>query len=64
MMEYYKYKIVVAPNSALYHIKAQGKGSVHNTLRGYYTDKGAAMKAIDHYEATKGAKKDGKAVSN
>ncbi len=64
MMEYSKYKIVVAPNSAMYHIKAQGKGSVHNSLRGLYTDKGTAMRAIDHYEATKGRSKDGKAISD
>lgn len=64
MMEYSKYNITSTPQMAMYVIKAQGKGSVHASLRGLYTDKGEAMKAIDAYEALKGGSKDGKAISD
>jgi hypothetical protein len=50
-----KYKIVNPPNvGSMVVIKPDGRGSVHVSLRGMYTSKTEAQRAIDSYEATKG----------
>ena len=45
--EYENYLIVTV--GRLIGIKAKGKGSVHKNLRGMYTSRGEASKAIDTY---------------
>lgn len=46
---------VEGPKVGLYHIKAEGRGSVNKSLRGAYNSKALAQKAIDTYEEKKNA---------
>lgn len=58
-MEYLKYNIDNHNQYAMKVIKIQGKGSVHASLRGLYTDTASAIKAIDFYETHIASKKGG-----
>jgi hypothetical protein len=50
-----KYKMITPPNmGSMVVIKPEGKGSVPRQLRGMYTSKTEAQRAIDMYEANKG----------
>lgn len=55
-MEYRGYNIESIGTFAMKEIKAIGRGSVHMSLRGNYTDFRTAMKAIDFYEDNKQTK--------
>lgn len=55
-MEYRGYSIENIGTFAMKEIKAIGRGSVHMSLRGNYTDSKTAMKAIDLYEDNKPVK--------
>ena len=43
-------------------IKAIGSGALPKTLKGLYTDVGAAMQVIDHYIRDKKVKTNGKTI--
>lgn len=55
-MEYRGYSIENIGTFAMKEIKTIGRGSVHMSLRGNYTDSKTAMKAIDFYEDSKPVK--------
>ena len=52
-MEYRNYNIVREPMFMMNIITAIGRGSVHKSLRGYYSTERDAQKAIDRYEVRK-----------
>lgn len=56
MTEYRGYEIVTDTSNMMKEIKAIGRGSVHKSLRGYYTTEKYAMKNIDVYENGKEGK--------
>ncbi len=49
MLEYNGYKITSGPDARLKKVEAIGRGSVHLSLRGFYTSVREAQKAIDLY---------------
>lgn len=54
MLEHRGYNIVNDVASPLKRVEAIGRGSVHLSLRGYYTSLKEAMKAIDLFLMQKG----------
>lgn len=54
MLEHRGYAIVNDVASPLKRVEAIGRGSVHLSLRGYYTSLKEAMKAIDLFLIQKG----------
>lgn len=67
-IEYKGYDIVSDGTYGYFHVKCQGKGSVHNQLRGQYTTSAQAKTGIDIFLGSqpakvekKGTAKDGKA---
>lgn len=54
MLDYKGYAIVNDLASPLKRVEAIGRGSVHLSLRGYYTSLKEAMKAIDLFLIQKG----------
>lgn len=54
MLEHRGYAIVNDVASPLKRVEAIGRGSVHLSLRGYYTSLKEAMKAIDLFLTQKG----------
>lgn len=63
-MEYEGYKIESDGTFGYQHIKPLGKGSVHMSLRGAYTCKVEASKAIDKYLLSKLEKTSGNTKSS
>jgi hypothetical protein len=53
-MEYKNYLIESDRSFGYKFIKPIGKGSIHMSLRGFYTSQNEAMKAIDIYNNQKG----------
>ena len=63
-MEYRGY-VLAHERGGLIKIEPQGKGSVHKELRGLYTRRSEAMRAVDVFlEAKKGKPEDGGPVSD
>lgn len=60
-MVYKGFKIVSDGTMGHYNVVADGRGSVHNTLKGLYTNQTFAMKAIDAHLSNKKGKTNGKA---
>lgn len=54
MLEYNGYKITSGPDARLKKVEAIGRGSVHLSLRGFYTSTKEAQKAIDFHLSRKG----------
>ena len=65
MMEYKGYNVVPARNAPMLQIKAKGQGMVPDPLKGHYTSRSQAHKAVDQYLASllKGKKQNGKTKS-
>lgn len=65
MVEYKGYNVTPTRGSAMLQVKAKGQGAVPDKLKGQYTSRNEAHKAIDQYLASllKGKKRNGPAKS-